>query len=151
MTLVADYPAAAVCRALALPRGSFYRRRRADDDRPVREALSRLAGRPAIAFCGLGNPDAFRRTLAGLGVELAAFRTFPDHHAYTRADVEGLRGWAGRLPAGCVILTTQKDLVKLRLERLGGRDLWALRVQLLVEAGRDVLDRKLHEVMRTRY
>jgi tetraacyldisaccharide 4'-kinase len=113
--------------------------------------LDLLQGRPAAAFCGLGNPDGFRHTLEQLGAAAVAFRTFPDHHAYTRADVEGLRGWAGQLPAGCVILTTQKDLVKLRLERLGGRDLWALRVQLFVEEGRDVLDRKLHEVMRTRY
>ena len=44
MTLAADYPAAAVCRALDLPRGSFYRRRRADAYAPVREALARLAG-----------------------------------------------------------------------------------------------------------
>jgi transposase InsO family protein len=44
MTLAAEYPATAVCRALGLPRGSFYRRRRADGDGPVREALARLAG-----------------------------------------------------------------------------------------------------------
>src|SRR5262249_44114133 len=43
--------------------------------------LELLAGRPVAAFCGIGNPEAFRRTLAGLGAELRAFRTFPDHHA----------------------------------------------------------------------
>jgi transposase InsO family protein len=44
MTLVADYPTAAVCRTLGVPRGSFYRRRQAAGDLPLREALLRLAG-----------------------------------------------------------------------------------------------------------
>jgi transposase InsO family protein len=44
MTLVADYPTAAVCRTLGVPRGSFYRRSQAAGDLPLREALLRLAG-----------------------------------------------------------------------------------------------------------
>ena len=57
-------------------------------------ALDRLRGRPVAAFCGIGNPEAFRRTLRDLGADVVAFRTFPDHHAYARADVEELRAWA---------------------------------------------------------
>src|SRR5262249_19974185 len=53
--------------------------------------LALLAGRPVAAFCGLGNPEAFRRTLLGLGAAVGAFRTFPDHHAYGREDVDALR------------------------------------------------------------
>src|SRR5262249_31150078 len=40
--------------------------------------LGTLAGRPVAAFCGLGNPEAFCRTLAGCGADVCAFRTFPD-------------------------------------------------------------------------
>jgi tetraacyldisaccharide 4'-kinase len=96
-----------------------------------------LRGRPVAAFCGIGNPDAFRRTLRGLGCEPADFRTYPDHHAYTRADVESLRDWARRQPDGAALLTTQKDLVKLRVGRIGERDLLALRVGLRVRPGPD--------------
>jgi tetraacyldisaccharide 4'-kinase len=109
--------------------------------------LERLRGRPVAAFCGLGNPEAFRRTLLGLGADIAAFRTFPDHHAYTRADVTGLTVWARQQPPDCVVVTTQKDLVKLRLTRLGPCELWALRVRLHVEAGQDLLDRHLEAVI----
>jgi tetraacyldisaccharide 4'-kinase len=109
--------------------------------------LQRLAGRPVAAFCGLGNPAAFRRTLAGIGAATEDFRTFPDHHAYTRADVEALRGWARQQATDCMVLTTQKDLVKLRLARLDGRELWAVRVCLQVRDGKDALDRKLKEVL----
>jgi tetraacyldisaccharide 4'-kinase len=87
----------------------------------VSAPLDLLRGRPVAAFCGIGNPEAFRRTLAGLGAEVAAFRVYPDHHAYTRADVDKLRTWAGQQAEQAVIATTQKDLVKLRLTQLGGR------------------------------
>src|SRR5262249_60531591 len=50
--------------------------------------------RVVAGLCGIGNPEAFRRTLAGLGARLCDFRTYPDHHAYTREDLEGLRAWA---------------------------------------------------------
>jgi tetraacyldisaccharide 4'-kinase len=75
------------------------------------------------------------------------FRTFPDHHPYTRADVEDLRTWARPLPADGIVVTTQKDLVKLRLMQLGGHALWALTIRLHVETGQDALDRKLHGVL----
>jgi tetraacyldisaccharide 4'-kinase len=105
--------------------------------------LDRLRQGPVAAFCGLGNPDAFQRTLTDLGANLCAFRTYPDHHSYSRADVERLRVWAGTLPSACMVVTTQKDLVKLRLPRLGDRLLWALRVRLEVGAGREELESAL--------
>jgi tetraacyldisaccharide 4'-kinase len=109
--------------------------------------LDRLLSKPVAAFCGLGNPDAFRRTLLDLGTRLSAFRTFPDHHAYTRADVEDLAAWARQQPADCLLATTQKDLVKLRVRRLGERELWAVRVRFHVQEGQEALDRKLQDVL----
>jgi tetraacyldisaccharide 4'-kinase len=109
--------------------------------------LDALRGRPAAAFCGIGNPEGFRRTLQGAGLEVVAWRAFPDHHAYTRADVEDLRSWARQQATECVVVTTQKDLVKLPLTRIGERELWALRIQLHFRAGQELLDRRLKEVL----
>jgi tetraacyldisaccharide 4'-kinase len=105
--------------------------------------LADLRRAPVAAFCGIGNPDAFRKTLTGLGAAVAAFRAYPDHHAYTRADVDDLRAWGRAAPPGGMVVTTQKDLVKLRVPRLGDRPLWALRVRLNVEVGEDVLHERL--------
>ncbi len=113
-----------------------------NSDREV-APLDLLSRSPVAAFCGIGNPEAFRRTLTDLGAGPVAFRTYPDHHPYSRDDVGDLHAWARGLAPGAVIVTTQKDLVKLRLARLGGKPLWALRVRLHVGAGRDVLDRHL--------
>jgi tetraacyldisaccharide 4'-kinase len=110
-------------------------------------ALNSLQDRPVSAFCGIGNPDAFRATLRGLKANPNEFRVFPDHYAYTRADVEDLRTWAAKQPDDCAIVTTQKDLVKLRVPALGGRPLWALRIQMEFAAGKELLDAKLNEVV----
>jgi tetraacyldisaccharide 4'-kinase len=104
-----------------------------------------LSGADVVAFCGIGNPESFRRTLHDAGARVKAFRAFPDHHAYSASDVEDLRGWAGKEAKDCLVVTTQKDLVKLRLPNLGGQALWALRVGLHFEAGQEALDQKLLE------
>lgn len=114
----------------------------------VSAPLEQLRNRPVAAFCGIGNPEAFRRTLAALGAELVDFRTFPDHHPYSRADVESLRAQAGRLPAGALVVTTQKDLVKLRLEELAGRPLWAVGVELAIVRGGVEMERLLLRLLR---
>jgi tetraacyldisaccharide 4'-kinase len=112
-------------------------------ERPV-EALR---GRPVAAFCGIGNPEAFRRTLGQLGLDVVAWRTFSDHHPYSREDVEDLRRWARQQPAGAALATTQKDLVKIDLDRLGDRELWALRVRLRILSGGEALEEKLRQAI----
>src|SRR5665213_207997 len=103
-------------------------------------SLETLRGQPVAAFCGVGNPESFRRTLTDCGADVVAFRTYPDHHAYTRADVDDLRTWARELPPDCQVVVTQKDLVKLRLPRLGGLPLWSLRIRLHVATGAEELE-----------
>jgi tetraacyldisaccharide 4'-kinase len=109
--------------------------------------LDLVSERPVAAFCGIGNPDSFRRTLMDQGARMQAFRSYPDHHAYTREDVDELRRWASRLPPDCIVVTTQKDYVKIRLSRLGGRPLLGLRIGLHIEAGREVFDSRLRSLV----
>jgi tetraacyldisaccharide 4'-kinase len=111
--------------------------------------LSELRGKPIAAFCGLGNPIAFRRTLEDLGADLIAFRTYPDHHPYHRADVEELCSWAESLPSDTIITTTQKDFVKLRILELAGRPVWAVRVGLRFQDGEDAIRERLDAVLAT--
>jgi tetraacyldisaccharide 4'-kinase len=112
----------------------------------LEQAVTALRGRPIAAFCGIGNPDGFRQTLAQLGLDVVAWRTFADHHAYSRDDVEELRRWARQQPHEAMLVTTQKDLVKINVERLGERELWALRIELRVLANAEVLHEKLRAV-----
>lgn len=98
-----------------------------------------LRGKRVLAFSGIGNPKAFERTLADLGTTVLQWRIFPDHYAYARADVQSLSDWAQRLKPDAFV-TTQKDVVKLRLADLGGVPLWAVRVSANMTAGWDRLE-----------
>jgi tetraacyldisaccharide 4'-kinase len=52
--------------------------------------LAMLHKRRVVAFAGIGNPAAFRSTLASAAADVAEFFPFPDHHAYSAADLERL-------------------------------------------------------------
>ncbi|MCC6123874.1 MAG: tetraacyldisaccharide 4'-kinase [Pirellulales bacterium] len=104
--------------------------------------LDELRGCKVAAFCGVGNPAGFRHTLATCGYEVAGFRDFPDHHHYTREDIETLSVWARSLDAEATVCT-HKDLVKIGLENLGGGPLWVLRVEMEFLAGGEAIERML--------
>jgi len=74
------------------------------------------ASRPPFAraggFCGLGNPAAFRRTLARMGVELVDWVEFADHHRYRPYQLRRLAYQFGALGATALV-TTEKDAVNL--------------------------------------
>lgn len=110
-------------------------------------SLDALRGRPVLAFCGLGNPEAFRRSLTDLGADVREFVPFADHHPYDRADIEELARRASALPDDGIVMTSQKDLVKIRVDDLGGRPLRALRIRLHLEDGADELHRRLDALL----
>ncbi len=111
------------------------------------EPVESLGGRPVGTVSGIGNPDAFRRTVERLGATVVGSRTYPDHHAYVRADVDDLRAWAATLPADAWVVTTQKDWVKLRVPELGGRPLRAVRVGMRFLDGGERFDDLLRRVI----
>lgn len=78
----------------------------------TRRNLSEIAGKKAVAFCGIGNPDAFRGTLNSCGVDVVELISFPDHHRYTAEDLERIENAALRHHVE-LILCTMKDLVKI--------------------------------------
>ncbi|SIO59381.1 lipid-A-disaccharide kinase [Singulisphaera sp. GP187] len=110
-------------------------------------SIESLAGRSVAAFCGIGNPDGFRKTIEPLTGPLVGFRAWPDHHSYTAADVADLTTWVRGLKAD-LVLTTQKDLVKLRASNLGAVPLRALRIGLEIMSGQTVLDEALEPFVR---
>ena len=78
-----------------------------------------MKGKRVVAFCGLGNPDQFRRSLSALGVELKAFLVFADHQHYDEAHLRAVNSVAQAENADA-ILTTQKDRVKLKTRQSPG-------------------------------
>ena len=116
------------------------------ETRPVAD----LAGKTVAAFCGIGNPAAFRRTLTDLGAVVLPdeLREYPDHHPYSRADVDELTRWVNSLDQDAWIVTTQKDWVKLRIDTLAGRPVYAVRIGLELTAEQEAFDRAVRGAAR---
>jgi tetraacyldisaccharide 4'-kinase len=108
----------------------------------ARLELVALRGQRIAAFCGIGNPAGFRHTLDQYGLEIAAWREFPDHHLYSRADVDALAAWAEQNQAAAAVCTC-KDLVKLAVTQLGDLPLWAVSIEMELTHGKEQLEERL--------
>ncbi|MGE5314998.1 MAG: tetraacyldisaccharide 4'-kinase [Acidobacteriota bacterium] len=71
-----------------------------------------IKGLRVAAFCGIGQPENFRRTLEALGADVAAFKAFADHHAYTMEECQGLERLR-RETGATILVTTEKDAHRL--------------------------------------
>jgi tetraacyldisaccharide 4'-kinase len=126
----------AVTRLAASPH-RIVARRRATTLRSIRggpgEPATALAGLRVGLLAGLGQPDAFQRTLEEHGATVVARRVFRDHHRYRPRDVRDLHREAG------IWVTTEKDAGKI-LPGWTRADLRVLRMTLQIEDGEAVLD-----------
>jgi len=111
----------------------------------AQQPLETLRGRPVLAFCGLGNPAGFRHTLAVCGYHVVEFHEFPDHYSFPTADLTFLAA-AARKAGAEALVCTQKDLVKIGVQRFGDQPLWAIRVGIDFLAGREAFEAELQRV-----
>lgn len=109
--------------------------------------LSALHGVRVAAFCGIGNPEGFRHTLAFCGLDVAALREFPDHCAYTEAELDRLEQWLYDQAPISAVVCTRKDLVKIPREWLAGLPLWALEIGLEITVGQAELEQRLEGLL----
>lgn len=82
-----------------------------DEGHPI--ALGSAPFQRVAAFCGLGAPQSFWKTLAHLNLEVVSTCAFGDHHAYRAEDLRRLGQQASAAGAE-VLVTTEKDIMNLR-------------------------------------
>lgn len=76
--------------------------------------LEQINKRRVLVMSAIGNPTGFVETCSAAGANIVASRFFPDHHHYTASDLAAVQSQAAENQVD-VVLTTVKDLVKLRL------------------------------------
>lgn len=116
---------------------------------PEGGAAAALAGKPLLAFAGIGHPEKFFGTLRSLGADLRVCRPFPDHHRYSEHDAEALLAEASR--SDLALVTTEKDFVRLpRTGRAGAlrERSAALPVSLILEESTALLQRIVRAISR---
>jgi tetraacyldisaccharide 4'-kinase len=111
-----------------------------------KHGLDWLRGRSVYAFCGVGNPDAFRRTLESVGATVVKFRAYEDHHQYVSQDVRRMNAEAQEFMAEAIV-TTEKDATKLNAEGFE-LPLAALRIEIEITRSEELLEERLLAVIR---
>lgn len=111
------------------------------------QPLESLAGKEVLAFCGIGNPAGFRKTLEECRLDVQQVKEFPDHYRYARDDIHALSEWAESRGGIEAVVCTQKDLVKIDATKLGAVPLWAVRIGVEIRTGQAELDRKLAKLL----
>jgi tetraacyldisaccharide 4'-kinase len=107
-----------------------------------RFGLEALRGRRVLALSALARPGAFRRTLAALGAEVILERAFRDHHRFTDPELADVLRAAEA--ARCdLVVTTEKDAVRLAPGQAGDARLRVLRIEAELVRGGAALDEAL--------
>lgn len=109
--------------------------------------MGMLAARRSLGIAGLADPEPFYRTLHEWEARLEDFLEFPDHHDYTLEDWKKIAYRSRELD---LVVTTEKDLVKLDKFPFAKDKLVAVRVVMEVDDGERLLDAVTAAVERRR-
>jgi tetraacyldisaccharide 4'-kinase len=94
-------------------------------------ALSDMKHKKIFGFCGIGNPDSFKKTLLSLNLELKGLMIFRDHYRYSHADFQRIADNAKKSGADWIV-TTEKDIMRLKGFSLP-ENLLALRIEFHID------------------
>jgi len=96
-----------------------------------------LAERHALGVAGLADPESFYRTLHEWDARGEDFLELPDHHVYTLQDWKTIAQRSRELD---LVVTTEKDLVKLERFPFAKDKLVGVRVSMEIADGARLLD-----------
>ena len=102
----------------------------------------------AGAFCGLGNPQSFRRTLERLGVPPVDWIEFRDHHRYRPRELGHIAAQFAERGATAAV-TTEKDSLNLPddfADLLAPMELYWLRTRMKIEREEDFVEEVMKRI-----
>jgi tetraacyldisaccharide 4'-kinase len=91
--------------------------------------LQALKGKKVLAVSGIANPAYFSLLLRKCRMEIVREMIFPDHHRFTSKDLIAIEKES---KGADWIVTTEKDIVKLRQMKIVHRPLLALRIEMKI-------------------
>jgi tetraacyldisaccharide 4'-kinase len=99
-------------------------------------SLAFLVGKRVLALSGIADPAPFYRAVREWDADIAEVMEFPDHHVYTQADWQAISLVSQKFD---LVVTTEKDLVKLEQFPFASGKLVALRARMEIEHGDELL------------
>jgi tetraacyldisaccharide 4'-kinase len=92
--------------------------------------LTTLVGKRVLALSGIADPTSFYRAVREWDADIAEVMEFPDHHVYTQAEWQAISRASQKFD---LVVTTEKDLVKLERFPFATGKLVALRARMEIE------------------
>ncbi|HBI47921.1 MAG TPA: tetraacyldisaccharide 4'-kinase [Smithella sp.] len=106
--------------------------------------VSMLARKKVYAFCGIANPDSFKKTLSSAGAQILSFDIFPDHHRYDKSELEKIK--IGFIDCRAdYLMTTEKDAVRLQSAPEFLKILSVLRVEMEIKPSAQLFEKFIME------
>ena len=101
--------------------------------------LGALKGKKVATICGIAVPESFENYIRQLGATIVYKERYVDHHRYRTSEIEAFcqKG----IEAGAqLLLTTEKDAVRIPKVDSKGRDFMFLRVEIRIISGQEHFD-----------
>jgi len=95
--------------------------------------VDRLKRIRVLAVAGIGRFESFRALVDREGATIVETIQFRDHHPYRAVDLDRIRTRA-RASGADLVVTTEKDAIKMETLVQAGEPLWAVRIDARVEA-----------------
>jgi tetraacyldisaccharide 4'-kinase len=93
------------------------------------EELDLPKGKKVLALSGIANPDSFSSLLRKCGMEIVSEVIFPDHHLYHPKDLSSIKEKSKGVDW---IVTTEKDMLKLRRLSIDDLPIRSLRIEMKI-------------------
>ena len=94
-----------------------------------KEDLQALRGKKILALSGIANADYFSFLLRRCGVEVGKEAIFPDHHFYATEDLACIEESSRGMDR---VVTTEKDMLKLKNLNIHHLSIQALRIEMKI-------------------
>ncbi|MFK7766221.1 MAG: tetraacyldisaccharide 4'-kinase [Mariniblastus sp.] len=108
--------------------------------------IEEIKGKKVLQLCAIGNPSNFELTLKNLGIEIVGSSVFPDHHQFSREELQSVGELANQCGAEAIICT-HKDLVKIGTNQLNRVPVYALLIDVEFLAGQPELEVRLDRLI----
>lgn len=96
----------------------------------------------AVVFSGIGSPEGFEKNIRDLKVRIAKSIRFMDHHDYLQSEIDEIIKIARQMQAD-IIMTTQKDAVKVSRLKIRGAQIISLNIKLDIIKNEAEFNRRL--------
>jgi len=108
-----------------------------DDNRWIEMPLATMSGSKILAVSGIANAAPFYRMIQDWGGDIVDTIEYPDHHDYSTKDWQEISRAVRHVDR---VITTEKDMIKLVQFPFAKGRLYALRVNMVVEKGDELVD-----------